>query len=129
MKRLALLVAVVLVVGTGLALSVGAAKDETGGIKGKEISLTGRLSCTFCSLAHPDMACKKGCCSHCIQAGDPPVVIDQQGNMYLLVTNEVKKTLMTPERLEMAGEQVAVKGLLVKAKGIQAIIVDSMTKP
>jgi hypothetical protein len=129
MKRLMLLLAVVLVAGVGTALTIQAANEPTGGFKGKEVSLTGRLGCTFCSLSHPDKLCKKGCCAGCIQAGDPPLLVDQQGNMYILLTNEIKKTLMTPERLELAGEQVAVKGLLVKGKGVQAIFVDSLKKP
>ena len=128
MKRVMLLLAVVLVAGAGAALTVQAAKDEAGGPKGKEVSLTGRLGCTFCSLAHAGVPCKQGCCKGCIQAGDPPLLIDKEGNMYLLLTNEIKKPVMTPERLEMAGGPVAVKGLLVKGKGIQAIFVDSLSK-
>jgi hypothetical protein len=129
MKRIIGLLVLVTLTGTGAALTGAAPKDGTGGIKGKEVSLTGRLGCTFCSLAHPDKVCNKGCCSGCIQAGDPPLLIDKQGNMYILLTNEIKKPLMTPERLEMAGEQVVIKGLLVKGKGIQVIFVDSLAKP
>jgi hypothetical protein len=36
--------------------------------------------------------------------------------------------LMTPERIQMMGGQVTVKGLLVARNGIQAIYVDSMSK-
>ncbi len=35
---------------------------------------------------------------------------------------------MNPDRMKLIGGQVAVKGLLVKGKGIQAIYVDSIEK-
>jgi hypothetical protein len=130
MKRhmLELGVVLLLVAGAGTVLTVQAAKDDAGGPKGKEVSLNGRLACTFCSLAHPGKPCKEGCCKGCIQAGDPPLLIDKEGTMYLLLGNENKKPVMTAERLELAGGPVTVKGLLVKGKGIQAIFVDSLAK-
>jgi hypothetical protein len=122
--RLALVVLAV----TALTVWAVAQEQKEAPIKGEKISLTGQLSCTFCTLAHPDKPCKKGCCTECIKGGDPPLLTDTDGNMYLLLGAEIKKPLMTPERMEMAGGKVAVKGLLVKGKGIQAIFVDTMEK-
>ncbi len=60
--------------------------------------------------------------------GDPPSLTDAVGNMYILLTGEKGMTLMTPERIQMMGGQVTVKGLLVSRNGVQAIYVDSMQK-
>jgi hypothetical protein len=133
MNRVRLQSALVLVVLLAVALTVSMAMqpekpDKPEPIKGEKTSLTGQLSCTFCTLAHPDTPCKKGCCNECIKNGDPALLTDAQGNMYILLGNEIKKPVMTVERLEMAGGKVMVKGLLVKGKGIQAIFVDSMEK-
>ncbi|HVP12584.1 MAG TPA: hypothetical protein VMV94_15520 [Phycisphaerae bacterium] len=130
MKRLtlqsALVLAVLLVAALAVSMAVQPEKQEP--IKGEKINVTGQLSCTFCTLAHPDKPCQKGCCTGCIKAGDPALLTAADGNMYILLGNEIKKPVMTPERMEMAGSKVTVKGLLVKGKGIQAIFVDSMDK-
>jgi hypothetical protein len=128
MKRITLSLALMLAVVAGTALTVMAAKEDISGGKGKEVTLTGRLSCTFCTFAHSGKQCNKGCCMECIKAGDPPLLKDEKGNMYILLGNEIKKPLMTPERMEMAGEEVTIKGLLVKGKGVQAIFVESIAK-
>jgi hypothetical protein len=120
--------ALVIVILIGMVLSVMAAKQMTMSAKGTEVTMTGTLACTFCSLSHQGKPCPKGCCASCIKAGDPPLLIDAKGNMYLLTANEMQGRLMTTERMVMAGGKVTVKGLLVKGKGIQAIFVDSMKK-
>jgi hypothetical protein len=104
------------------------AKTEKAATTGKQVSMTGNLSCTFCKLAHPDMTCKPDCCIGCVKAGDPSMLTDADGNMYLLISGEQGVPLMNPERMKMLGGQVAVKGMLVKGKSIQAIYVDSMEK-
>lgn len=128
MKRLVLLVALVAVAASA-ALVVMAAEDQTAGSKAKAVNLTGTIACTSCTLAHPDKPCGKSCCTGCIKGGDPALLVDDDGNLFLLVTSERGKPLMTRERLEMIGGKVAVKGQLVKGKGIQAIYVDSIEKP
>ena len=60
--------------------------------------------------------------------GDPPSLTDAQGSLYILLTGEKGTTLMTPERIQMMGGQVTVKGLLVTRNGVQAIYVDSIQK-
>ena len=133
MKRLPLQFILVLVVLMAVALTVSMAvqpakTEKPEPIKGEKVTLTGQLSCTFCTLAHPDKPCNKGCCSECIKGGDPALLKDAEGNMYILLSGEIKKALMTPERMEMAGGKVTVKGILVKGKGVQAVFVDTMEK-
>jgi hypothetical protein len=136
MRRFTLHLTLILVVLMALALTVSMAgqppksdkPEKPEAMKGEKATLAGQLSCTFCTLAHPDKPCNKGCCAECMKAGDPPLLTDAEGNMYVLVSGEVKKPLMTPERMEMAGGKVTVKGLIVKGKGVQAIFVDTMEK-
>ncbi len=93
-----------------------------------KVAITGRLACTFCTLAHADKPCTQDCCVSCWKAGDPPALIDAEGNMYVLLTGEQGVPLMTPERIALAGQQVTAKGLIVRTKGLQAIYVDSLAK-
>jgi hypothetical protein len=132
MRRTVILFTTVLLTSTVAYLAFAAEqekpKSEKAATSGKQVSMTGNLSCTFCKLAHPDMTCKPDCCMGCVKAGDPPMLTDAEGNMYILVTGEQAVPLMNPERMKMLGGQVTVKGMLVKGKGVQAIYVDSMEK-
>ena len=132
MKRTVILATVcLLVAGTGyfaIAAEQEKAKTEKAAKNGQQVTITGHLSCTFCKLAHPDMNCKPDCCKSCVKAGDPPLLTDAEGNMYLLLSGEKEVPLMNPERMKLLGGQVTVKGLLVKGKGVQAIYVDTIEK-
>jgi hypothetical protein len=117
----------------GLAtLSAVAAEAEKAkgpmGAKGEQVTMTGKLNCMFCTLAHPDKPCPKDCCANCVKAGDPIVLTAADGAIYVLIAGQPGEKLMTPERTELLNQQVTVKGMLVKAKGIQAIYVESMEK-
>jgi hypothetical protein len=95
--------------------------------KGKEVTITGRISCTFCNLPAA-MECTKECCTACIKAGDPVLFSDEKGNLYLLVSGEKEKPLMTPERMNLISEKVKIQGMLVTRGGIQGIYVKTMEK-
>lgn len=126
MKR-KLTIAMCMVLAAGSACFViGAAGtgDEPG--EARQVAIGGRLSCTFCALANPDRLCPPGCCAECVNAGDPPLLTDAEGNMYLLLASEKEMTLMTPARMILMGSQVNVTGLLVKRNGIQAIYVETL---
>jgi len=122
MKRLALSCAVLLLVFAWLALPAFSGKEMTA--KGQEISVSGKATCTSCSLA--GMPCESGCCERCVKAGDPVLLTDADGNRYILLSGEHATPLMTPERYKLLGGMVNVKGVMVKDKGIQAIYVDRM---
>jgi hypothetical protein len=132
MKRTIVLVTVCLLVsGTAyftFAAEQEKAKTEKAMSSGKDVTMTGHLSCTFCKLANPTMSCKPECDMACVKAGDPPLLVDAEGNMYILVNGEQGVALMTPERMKMLGGEVTVKGMLVKGKGVQAIYVNTMEK-
>ena len=97
-------------------------------IKGEKVTMTGMASCTFCKLSHPEKSCTNECCVGCLKAGDPPSLTDKDGNMYILLTGEHEKPLMTPERMALMGGKITVTGTLVKGKGVQGIYVEKMEK-
>jgi hypothetical protein len=94
----------------------------------RQVTVTGHLSCTFCTLARPGMMCSPTCCLDCVKGGDPPSLTDDEGEMYLLLSSEKETPLMTATRLELMGGEATVKGLLVNRNGVRAIYVDSMQK-
>jgi len=128
MRRITTLAIVCLLVAGSAYLGFTATAAEQEKPKGEQVTMAGQFSCTFCKLAHPDKTCSAECCISCTKAGDPPMLTDAQGNMFLLLTGKMGEALMTPERVKMLGGQVTIKGMLVKGKGIQAIYVDSMEK-
>jgi hypothetical protein len=127
-KAATVVAACVLLVAGGTYLVFGTSAASHRPVEANDVTLTGRLSCTFCTLANPSMPCPAGCCMDCVKGGDPPLLTDAQGNMYLLLSGEKGATLMTPERLAMVGGQVTIKGLLVSRNGIRVIYVDSIEK-
>jgi hypothetical protein len=95
--------------------------------KGKDVTITGMMSCTFCNL--PGGAkCTKECCQDCVKAGDPVLLTDDKGSLYILLSGEQMKPLMTPERMDMLQSKVAVTGIMVKRGGLQGIYVKKMEK-
>ncbi len=95
--------------------------------KGEEVTVTGIMSCTFCNLPGGGK-CTKECCQNCIKSGDPVLLTDEKGSLYILLTGEQMKPLMTPERMDMLQSKVTVKGIEVKRGGLQAIYVKGMEK-
>jgi len=95
--------------------------------KGQEMTVTGMMSCTFCNLPGGGK-CDKKCCQDCIKAGDPALLTDDKGAMYILLTGEQMKPLMNAERMDMLMSKVKVTGIMVKNGGLQAIYVKKMEK-
>lgn len=96
--------------------------------KGEAVTMQGTLSCGFCTLVDPEHAMNKKCCQGCLKSGDSVLLKSDKGELYLLIAGEHEKTLKTSEVIEMAGEQVQVKGNLVKNGGLQGIYVEKIDK-
>ena len=94
---------------------------------GQDVTITGMLTCTFCNLPGAGK-CTKECCQACIKAGDPPLLTDAKGNLFILLTGEHEKPLMTPEKMNLVMEKITVTGILVKRGGLQGIYVKKMEK-
>jgi hypothetical protein len=95
--------------------------------KGQEVTITGKMICAFCNLPAPGK-CSKDCCQACVKSGSPAMLEDAQGNLYMLLSGEHEKTLMTPENMNLMTEKITVKGLLVKRGGLQGIYVKGLEK-
>jgi len=118
-------------VPTALALASAApawAAPADAASEGTETTVTGRLTCTWCNLAHPKADPDRKCCVRCIRAGDPPLLTNGDGQQYVLLTGVHETPLMTPARYELVGSTVKVGGVLIKGNGVQAIKVKSMAK-
>ncbi len=93
--------------------------------KGQEVTITGKVVCAFCNLPAPGK-CSKECCQACVKSGSPALLEDAQGNLYILLSGEHEKPVMTPEKMDLMTEKVTVKGILVKRGGLQGIYVKGM---
>ena len=96
--------------------------------KGKVITITGDMSCTFCTMLTGKMCASRECCQECVKAGDPVTLHGPKGQLYILLSNQQRKPLMTPERMDLLGSKVKVTGKMIKRGGIQGIYVESMEK-
>jgi len=96
--------------------------------KGQDVTITGKLSCTFCNLPAAGGKCSKECCQACIKSGDPALLTDEKGGLYILLSGEHEKPLMNPERMDLVESKIKVTGIVVKRDGIQAIYVKKMEK-
>ncbi len=121
MKRtLLFLTAVYLLTAASWALVQGATL-------GRDVAITGRITCAFCGLTgHPD--CTKESCRLVVNSGAPVLLTDAKGNRYMLLSGKKEKTLMTEERKGLLQEKITVHGKLVKRGGVQGIYVRSMEK-
>lgn len=100
---------------------------------GKQVTITGQFSCASCQLADPKNFCSGDCCRACIRAGDPPLLTDEKGQMYILLSGipengRAQQQLINSETMMMLGGKVTVTGLLVKGTGVQAIYVKNIKK-
>ena len=110
-----------------LTLSIVVAQGN-GTPKEKQVSVIGTMTCSVCRLTHPGKACPPGCCEDCIKNGDPVLFTDQTGNQYVLAPKEGGPKLMTDERYALLNQPVRVTGQLLKGKGVQFIVVDTIAK-
>lgn len=120
MKKVMVVLIVMAVVGTMAWAAETAAK------KGTEVTVSGTLSCASCKIAGHE--CPKGCCETCVKSGDPALLQDAKGDLFLMLSGDMGKSAMTPDRMSMLGEKVTVKGMLVKEHGLQGIYVAKMDK-
>lgn len=119
MKRVVLVLMAVLLLG-----SISWAQDVP---KGKDVTITGVISCTFCNLPAVGK-CSKECCQGCIKSGDPVLLTDAKGSLYILLSGEKMKPLMTADKLDLLQEKVNITGILVQRDGLQGIYVKKMEK-
>ncbi len=65
MRKPSLLCAVILLISISMTLPALAARYGMGmSINGQEVGISGKATCTFCSLANPGKTCRPGCCEN-----------------------------------------------------------------
>lgn len=119
-KAVIVIVAVLLLAGICWA-------QEHGAPKGQDVTITGLMTCTFCTLKSGLITTKESCVN-CVKVGDPVLLTDAKGNRYTLLGGEQSQPLMTPDRMDLLDSKVTVTGILVKSGGIQVIYVKKMEK-
>jgi hypothetical protein len=113
MKRtLIALITAYLLIAAGWALVQGASQ-------GKEVAVTGKISCAYCNLSAPGNCTKESCRAGVIH-GNPVLLTDTKGNRYMLLSEKKEKPLMAGERMHLLREK-SVHGKLVKLRRIRAI--------
>ena len=119
-----------LIVGAGLAWSHGG-HDAEHGAGGKEIAVKGELVDMACYMAHEGKGKKHGdCAKMCVLGGSPLGILAGDGAVYLLVEDHSSAKAKKPyaQAKKLVAETVTIKGDVYTRGGVQAIVVESVTK-
>lgn len=131
----------VLILG-GLAWSHEGHKDEAAkgqpakvdaehGSGGKEITVKGELIDMSCFMAHEGKGKKHAeCAKMCVVGGAPLGILTGDGKVYLLVEDHSSAKAKKPymEAKKLVAETVTIKGDAYERGGVQAIVVESVSK-
>lgn len=120
-----------LVVGLGLAWSHEGPHDAEHGVGGKEMTVKGELVDMSCYMAHEGRGKKHAECGKmCVLGGAPLGILTQDGKVYLLVEDHSSAKAKKPyaKVKEMVADTVTIKGDMYERGGVQAIVVESVTK-
>lgn len=131
MKKLIVALALSTAVGSGLAWSHEGHKDAEHGAGGKETTVKGELVDMACFMAHEGKGKKHvECGKMCVKDGAPLGILTGDGKVYLLVEDHSspKKRKPYAQAKEMVAETVTIKGDAYERGGVQAIVVESVTK-
>ena len=120
----------------GLLLGAGAQAheghhDAEHGAGGKEVSVKGELVDMACFMAHEGKGKKHADCGKmCVQSGAPLGIVTPDGKVYLLVEDHSTAKAKKPyaKAKELVADTVTVKGDAYERGGVQAIVVESVTK-
>src|SRR3989442_6767 len=120
MKRVWLgLMAVAIIAAVGVRVAVAPPKGEEVTVKGEVIDL-------WCYLEGGDHGAEhKECATMCAKAGNPIGILDEKGNIYVVMglkEHQAGKELLS----DKMAETVTVTGTVVKKGGVQVIYVKSV---
>jgi hypothetical protein len=119
-------------VGTGLAWSHEGHADAEHGTGGKEVAIKGELVDMACYMAHEGKGKKHAeCAKMCVlKNGTPLGLVTPDGKTYLLVEDHASPKARKPfaQAKELVSETVTIKGDAYERGGLQAIVVESVTK-
>jgi hypothetical protein len=132
MKKVLFAFALSILAGAGLAWSHEGHHDAEHGAGGKEVAIKGELVDMACFMAHEGRGKKHAECGKmCVlKNGSPLGLVTPDGKVYLLVENHSAAKARKPyaQAKEMVAETVTIKGDSYERGGVQAIVVESVTK-
>lgn len=130
MKSAILAFVLSLVAGTGAAWA-HEGHDSEHGAGGMEMTVKGELVDMACYMAHEGKGKKHAECGKmCVKGGAPLGLVTPDGKTYLLVEDHSSAKAKKPyaQAKEMVADTVTIKGDMYSRGGVQAIVVESVTK-
>lgn len=109
----------------------GAKTDAERGAGGKEVTVKGELLDMACYMAHEGKGKKHAeCAKMCVTGGAPLGILTADGKVYLLVEDHSSPKAKKPfaQAKEMVAQTVTVTGDAYERGGVQAIVVESVSK-
>lgn len=97
----------------------GFAQDGSQTVKGEVLDMTCYMTSGAKGQGH------KKCAKDCLDRGLPAGILDEDGNVYLLVENHDKQDAYA-EAIKHAAEDVEISGEVVDKKGMKALVVDNV---
>ena len=132
MKRSVVSFVLALMVGAGLAWSHEGHNDAEHGAGGMKMTVKGELVDMACYMAHEGKGKKHAECGKmCVlKSGAPLGLVTSDGKTYLLVEDHSTAKAKKPyaQAKELIAETVTIKGDMYERGGVQAIVVESVTK-
>ena len=116
---------------SGLAWSHEGHHDGEHGAGGKEITVKGELVDMACFMAHEGKGKKHAECGKmCVLGGSPLGIQTGDGKVYLLVEDHSSAKAKKPyaQAKTLVAETVTIKGDAYERGGVQAIVVESVSK-
>lgn len=105
--------------------------DGEHGSGGMEMTVKGELVDMACYMAHEGKGKKHAACGKmCVKEGAPLGVVAPDGKTYLLVEDHTSVKTRKPyaQAKDLVAETVTIKGDMYERGGVQAIVVESVTK-
>lgn len=109
----------------------GAKTDAEHGAGGMEMTVKGELVDMACFMAHEGKGKKHAECGKmCVMGGAPLGISTTDGKVYLLVEDHSSAKAKKPyaEAKKLVAETVTIKGDMYARGGVQAIVVESVSK-
>lgn len=105
--------------------------DAEHGAGGKEVTVKGELVDMSCYMAHEGKGPKHAdCAKMCVLGGAPLGLLTSDGTVYLLIEDHSSAKAKKPfsQAKKLVAETVTIKGDRYQRGGVQAIVVESVTK-
>ena len=125
----AILFAASFIRNTAAADAPPAATEEAPAIKGEKVTLKGEIIDMWCYMEGGDRgAAHKDCAIACIKAGNPVGLLDEKGNVYVLMGGKKDHQPGKELLLDKVADTVTIEGTLVTKGGSKVVFVTEVKK-